>query len=903
VVDSPTLGYPRRRLIARCLEARPRLVRVGARPGWGKSSFARQLASAVGSYAVCECTGVTSLADFEQRLDAARASDPAALVVDSAEQLVHVPGAAEAILRMVEASAPGKMTVVTTRADIGIGPNRTIAPHESLTISATDLAFDLAEVREIFAGIGIDDTTLARVMALSRGWAIAVFFFARLAREGLLFDAFANMSGPLLSDLYRYIERETLSTWDALDRATAAALVVIPDATDAELEAVIGTEGVQALEAWVARGGPFVRTDDRFAITELARHAVPHFLSRELAEMRERATQSAIASGSRMRAAEIFIAAGDHERAAAELEILGAPESVAALSPQYAALAARLKPEILLRSRNALVGVLASRETHSNPQPFFAIAQTCYEQLEPGNDAELVAGTRTAYGVMLRAVARLGEARRILEEAIELGDPSTERTAMVEAALGSLDAIQGNLRAAEEHFARAGVPPSGPTRFPVERLELEVMHNNLSGDRKRVQKASQRNVEEARPWGDNATITALRYLTAGAWLAGDDAAVASSIEEANRIINTGVPIYLRAAAIRPRLGEPVGWYDRWICLWYMNSALLEEDAETARRFMEVALVGYSHVGSLFWTAVSSIAATAIPGMPVDDLKARAREAAASLGDARLTAAVEAAAEERTDETDILAPLQQRMAHSRAMRRSLLKVSVLTGQVVAGDETLAIRERELELLIALAVERRPLTPDALVARLWPALEADEATAALRTAIYRLRKQLRNPEAIVSTASGYRLAETIPVDSHEAPRFFTGIRRFGDLNDRDRARLNDLFETLAHGLPSIYLRWEWFAPYVTRFHDLLHDIGTFLAEDDLRRGDTEAAIEHAERLLQGDALDEPANEIAIKAHLAAGRKSEALRRFRRYRDALEREYGTTPSTDLTTLLAST
>jgi DNA-binding SARP family transcriptional activator len=55
-----------------------------------------------------------------------------------------------------------------------------------------------------------------------------------------------------------------------------------------------------------------------------------------------------------------------------------------------------------------------------------------------------------------------------------------------------------------------------------------------------------------------------------------------------------------------------------------------------------------------------------------------------------------------------------------------------------------------------------------------------------------------------------------------------------------------------------------------------------------------------LLRADALDEPANELAIRAHVAAGRKSEALRRYRRYRDALQREYGVAPDAELSRLL---
>jgi DNA-binding SARP family transcriptional activator len=248
----------------------------------------------------------------------------------------------------------------------------------------------------------------------------------------------------------------------------------------------------------------------------------------------------------------------------------------------------------------------------------------------------------------------------------------------------------------------------------------------------------------------------------------------------------------------------------------------------------------------------------------------------------------------------LLPLARRIERNRAARTSKLRVEVLSGRVHLGSELLALRERELELLVMLALERRALTREALATRLWPEIPSDEANAALRTAVYRLRKQLREPDAIVSTAAGYRLAESIPVDVLEAEQFVAGTRRLVALSERERARLGTLLGRLSDGLPSVYARWEWFGSYEQRVRDLLHDVGVALAEDDLRRGDNDAAIARAQTLLRADELDEPANEVAIRAHVAAGRKSEALRRYRRYRDALQREYGVAPSSELSDLL---
>lgn len=185
-----------------------------------------------------------------------------------------------------------------------------------------------------------------------------------------------------------------------------------------------------------------------------------------------------------------------------------------------------------------------------------------------------------------------------------------------------------------------------------------------------------------------------------------------------------------------------------------------------------------------------------------------------------TAAVDAIAEERFADAELLLPLARRIESSRALRTSNTRVCVLEGRVLSGAEPLPLRERELELVVALALERRPLTREALVSRMWPDIAADEATAALRTAVYRLRKQLRDPGAVVSTAAGYRLAATVPVDLLEAEQFVVGAARLGALSERERTRLTAMLERLSDGLPTVYARWDWFTPYEQRTRDLLH-----------------------------------------------------------------------------------
>ena len=876
------------------------MVRLFARPGWGKTTFARQIAAAYGEFAVADCHDVTSAAELDARFAHALEHGRECVVVDSAECLAAVPGGLERLRRLLDEHGAHRRFVVASRVEMPVGAGRGVAPHDVLTLRAGDLAFTAAEIREVLAGSAVDEALLQRVVAVSLGWPIAVFLLARLAREGRLAEALADFSLPLFDELFEYMQRETLATWTADERAGIAAAVAIPHATVGEIADAVGEGPASAVDAFASRNGLSVSVDGRFAVPEIAAAAVRRFLRPELERARDAALRGAVASGARLRAAQIRFADGDYDGAVAEMEALGVPPADPAPSPSYTALAKALPPAALLRSRNVLVSVLADRETQANPYPLWLVVERFSPTLQRDSDPELVAGNRAAYAVLLRMLERPREARVVLEKALALGDPSPERTAYLTANLAAVVAIAGDVDAADALLARAGVPLEGPTRFPVERFEVEVMRNRLRGDAAQRRAAFERNVDEARFAGPGAHGNALRFLAGGAWLDGDDAAALAAIESRNRVVEAQPWERRRTGAAPPPLDAPIAYYDRGLCLWYTSVALTEDDPDTARRFVQVALDGFAQIGVPYLDAIAALVAAALPGEDAPALSARARADAATIGEPAFTAAVDAIAEERFADAGMLLPLARRIASSRALRTSNTRVCILEGLVMSGPEALPLRERELELVVALALERRALTREALVGRLWPDVAADEANAALRTAVYRLRKQLRDPGAVVSTAAGYRLAATIPVDLLEAEQFVVGAARLGALSDRERARLTSMLDRLSDGLPTVYARWEWFAPYEQRTRDLLHDAGVALAEDDLRRGDTAAALARAETLLRADALDEPANEIAIRAHVAAGRKSEALRRFRRYRDALQREYGVAPDAELSSLL---
>jgi DNA-binding SARP family transcriptional activator len=204
------------------------------------------------------------------------------------------------------------------------------------------------------------------------------------------------------------------------------------------------------------------------------------------------------------------------------------------------------------------------------------------------------------------------------------------------------------------------------------------------------------------------------------------------------------------------------------------------------------------------------------------------------------------------------------------------------------------------LAALALAHVPLTPAALAARLWGE-DAEDTAPALRTAIHRLRKQLGDPGAVLYENGAYRLSDSVTVDVHDVEAVLGGFRRLEVLTERERVRLREVAAMLAVEPPKLYQDWEWMQPQLARLLELRHRAAMLLGEDALAAGSHGDAVAIADAVLRVEPLDEPVVELAVRALLAGGRRTEAVRRARRYADELSRELGGEPVSDLLRALA--
>jgi DNA-binding SARP family transcriptional activator/Tfp pilus assembly protein PilF len=233
-------------------------------------------------------------------------------------------------------------------------------------------------------------------------------------------------------------------------------------------------------------------------------------------------------------------------------------------------------------------------------------------------------------------------------------------------------------------------------------------------------------------------------------------------------------------------------------------------------------------------------------------------------------------------------------------QSRLEIRVLGPlEVVADGQPLLVDTRKaLAILVLLAVEGRPFARDELAAMLWP--ESDDALArgALRRTLSVLRTAL-DGRWLVSDRSSVALQDGPDVDlrSLEAA-----------VDSGDRARLEDAARS-ARGpfLSGFTLRDspefdDWRATRAVAAERTLAAALEHVAASAEASGDLAAAVATAQRQVELDPLDEPAQRRLIGLLARSGDRSGAIRQYRALVSLLERELGVAPLSETTDLYES-
>jgi len=229
----------------------------------------------------------------------------------------------------------------------------------------------------------------------------------------------------------------------------------------------------------------------------------------------------------------------------------------------------------------------------------------------------------------------------------------------------------------------------------------------------------------------------------------------------------------------------------------------------------------------------------------------------------------------------------------------LEVHFATGIVRARGVEVSLTSTEHALLFSIARHRHPSKREELIDLVWGESPPERAQNAFNVALHRLRRRLGGSDAIVHSTLGYALCDEALVDLADLEALGRASKRIGALTDAEVAALQRAYEGWRASARRIAQRHEWLEATSYRARTLAAELGIAFGRHALERGDTATALEIAQDLIDADACDEQATELALLALLQRGDRGIALRVYRRYSEQLRRELGLRPSRHLETL----
>lgn len=224
-----------------------------------------------------------------------------------------------------------------------------------------------------------------------------------------------------------------------------------------------------------------------------------------------------------------------------------------------------------------------------------------------------------------------------------------------------------------------------------------------------------------------------------------------------------------------------------------------------------------------------------------------------------------------------------------------KLAVLPRFVLRFDEhPVEVTLRSQRLLVLLVIERSRVRRSYLAGTLWPDGTEERASASLRSALWMLRHELRG--AVVATGQHLELSPDVQVDYHAAvdlgAHLVGGETRPDGLGSDEHLLWYDLLPEWSE---------DWLLVEQERFRQMrLHALEALCARL-VSNGMTGRAIHTALRAIAAEPLRESSHRVLIRAHIAEGNLSEALRQSRLFERLLRDELGIEPSAEFRHLTA--
>jgi tetratricopeptide (TPR) repeat protein len=608
--------------------------------------------------------------------------------------------------------------------------------------------------------------------------------------------------------LQRYVLSQALERLSTPVRGVLAAVARVGIVSESELRLMTDDAATVVAET---RASPFcIEAEDGLSLHPLARAAL-RADALGIGPLRDAAR--ALADDNPMRAARFFLASGDDDAAAGVLDTRIMPFLSVQPTSELAGLVADIRPDVLVRHQATWSATLHFRAYAVSPHRWLQEARQAFETLTPGDpktlwfgvgvillnflcvsaeyaEAERVSATLFAlfaeegenspYQIVLRLWRRFGELRQ--GQAIDL-----------EATWAECEPVIGSIPASVTQFLIAF---NGPIAF-------------FRGDIDEARRALDRAIDlSLDPAAEMSQVLALKNAAFFAWLAGDTDAFSSYIKRLVRVnspnVARGIRHFLGCALDDHPADTPIDFemlYTR--AFGALIAASREHELSRRIRALRLAEDAAIEDAQPWLCALVQLAI----GLSVPGRRAEAFAAAMAAGDRSGYAAF------RANVASIIAgripdTWKGLTAFSIPTSREL---SIRFGSCVVsiGEAPVTLAQREMELLLVLALTGGAHDRRTLAAILWPDRDEAGGANAVRVLVSRLRRKL-GAAIVRSTPAGYELATEPDVDL-----FTLETALAAGTDDRISRTLHEqLLDDYEH-LPTWMLSSEWLRPYVRRY----------------------------------------------------------------------------------------
>lgn len=226
----------------------------------------------------------------------------------------------------------------------------------------------------------------------------------------------------------------------------------------------------------------------------------------------------------------------------------------------------------------------------------------------------------------------------------------------------------------------------------------------------------------------------------------------------------------------------------------------------------------------------------------------------------------------------------------------VRLTLMDGFELTRDgERVPVQRSSQRLIAYLALRNRPLLRVHVAGVLWLDSSEERSCANLRSALWRLRGQVRT--VVETDASHAWLSSEVQVDVREVVALARGLIEQHD-GDGDESAVEG--SLLAGDLLP-----DWYDDWVLLERDRLRELRLHaleaLAGRATRDGRYGAAIDNALTAIQADPLRESAHRVLINAYLAEGNPTAGMRHYHKYCRRAKAELGIEPSSHMRELVA--